>query len=186
VLKRIRWELDSVFSIRLRDDVYTLCQMRQASIMQFFPVCSSSGVWEGVDLNSYGTLAALFVAEHQLKPLFVERVSSDRVKPSTTPVPRTMLSAIIGSAGRYGANLVELNEDYSMVAERIVKEDLDPASDIEAIYRFELTGMVGNVEKLRTRLVRYFDTGVNWDDSKSFLFKGIKLPPPDPDWKPCR
>lgn len=38
--------------------------------------------------------------------------------------------------------------------------------------------MIGAPEKLRTRLLRYFETGVNWDDSKSFLFKGIPLPPP--------
>jgi hypothetical protein len=186
MLKSIKWELDSVFSLRLRDDMYSLCQMRQASIMQFFAICSRSGIWEKVDLNNHGTIAALFVAERQLKPLFVERIESDRAKPSMQPVPRTMLDAVICGEGSYGANLVELNENYSMIADRVIKSGLDPVSDIDAIRRFELTGMVGNPDKLRTRLVRYFDTGVNWDDQKSFLFKGIELPPPDPNWKPCR
>jgi hypothetical protein len=185
MLKSIRWERDAVFSLRLREDLYSLCQMRQASIMQFFVICSPRGTWASVDLNEHRTLATLFVAESRLKPLFVEKLGPERVVPSKEPVSRIMLNATIGGGARYGADLVELNENYSMIAERVVKLGLDPATDIDVIRRFELTGMVGSAEKIRARLVRYFDSGVNWDDQKSFLFKGIELPPPDPKWTPC-
>ena len=81
--------------------------------------------------------------------------------------------------GSYGADLVEITEDYCSVDARLLKADLSIEEDLADIHGNELTGMVGDAEKLKARLIRYFDTGVNWDDSKSFLFPGIKLPTPN-------
>jgi hypothetical protein len=58
------------------------------------------------------------------------------------------------------------------------KDGLTIEDDLDVIYTHEYVGMVGDPEKLRTRLVRWFDAGVNWDDSKAFIFKGIQPPPP--------
>jgi hypothetical protein len=54
--------------------------------------------------------------------------------------------------------------------------DLCLTEDLTDIHTHELAGMVGDPKKLQARLVRFFETGVNWDDSKSFLFPGIELP----------
>jgi len=177
MLKRVRWTDDAVFSLRLREDLYTLAQMRHNHIMQFFDLWRADGSWTDVDLGAEKSLFFAFVAEHKLKPLLVERINSDRVRPSAEPVSRVVLSAVIG-AGTYGANLVELTPDYSSYGARVLRENLSPESDLELIHKHEFDGMLGDPEKLRQRLVRYVETGVNWDDSKSFIFKGIKLPEP--------
>lgn len=178
MLKRVTWAEDAVFSLRLREDLYTLVQMRQNHIMQFFDLWSSTdGRWSGTDLNGKRSLFFAFVAEQKMKPLMIERLASDTVQPSTEPTPRVMLAAVIG-AGTYGANLVELTPDFSSYGARVLKESLSPEGDLELIHKHELVGMLGDPEKLRQRLIRYFETGVNWDDSKSFIFKGIKLPEP--------
>jgi hypothetical protein len=177
MLKRVNWTDDAVFSLRLRDDLYTLVQMRRNHIMQFFDLWRADGSWKGVDLGAERSLFFAFVAEQKLKSLLVERVDTDSVRPSNEPIPRVMLSAVIG-AGTYGANLVELTPDFSSYGARVLKENLSPEGDLELIHKHELVGMLGDSEKLRQRLVRYVETGVNWDNSKSFIFKGIKLPEP--------
>ncbi len=179
MLKRVVWTDDAVLSIRLKDDLYTLAQMRKNHIMQFFNIKRVDPNWSNVDLNSESPIFAIFVAENKLKPLFVEKMAMTAAVPSRAPIPRLMLSAVIG-AGTYGAKLVELTPDYSSYGARIVKGDLSPKDDLELIHRYELAGMVGDPEKLKTRLLRFFETGVNWDDAKSFLFKGVKLPNPQP------
>ena len=61
---------------------------------------------------------------------------------------------------------------------RIIKAGVTIDDDLDLIYAFELAGMLGDPEKLRRRLVRFFDSGVNWDEAKPFLFKDIAPPPP--------
>lgn len=178
MLKRIAWVEDAVFSLQLREDLFALAQMRRNHIMQFFAIKSQSGKWQGVDLNEVRSLFFVFVAENKLKPIICGKVDADSVAPSRQPIPKLMLSAVIGNLGVHGASLIELSEGYSTDGKRVVKENLSQDGDIDLIYRHELAGMIGDPEKIKNRLIRFFDSGVNWDDAKSFLFKGIKLPPP--------
>jgi hypothetical protein len=171
--------------MQLREDVFSLCQMRTNSIMQFFAVCKDANNWTGTDLNEQKTLFFAFVAVSQFKSILIARLDSKTVAPSQSAVPRTMLDAVMGTHPNYGAHLVELNTKFSMISERIVKPNLDPVADHDLLCRYELTGMLGSVDKLKKRILRYVDIGVNWDDQKSFLFPGITLPPPDTDWVPC-
>lgn len=100
------------------------------------------------------------------------------VIPNARPVIRRMLSPIIEPGDRYGADLVELDDTYESVKAQLIQGNLDAIKDRQIIYEHELTGMIGSPEKLRKRLLRWVETGVNWDDAKSFLFKDIPLPPP--------
>jgi hypothetical protein len=152
--------------------------MRRNHIMQFFDIQRTSNDWSPLDLNKFQSLFFIFVAENRLKPLCTEIFSSERIIPSNEAIPKLMLIAVIGSAGVHGANLIELNTNYSTDGKRVVKQNLTLEHDIDVIYHYELAGMVGDPEKIRTRLIRFFDTGVNFDDSKTFLFKDIKLPQP--------
>ncbi len=119
--------------------------------------------------------------------------AADRLRTKSRPdrierQPRRLLvrnSQIIEANDRYGANLVRLNADYSMLDKELVKPDLDQESDWETIRAHELVGMQGSPEKLGTRLSRYFETGVWWDEQKTFLFRGIRLPEPEPGFTPC-
>ncbi|MGE6758258.1 hypothetical protein ACQKGO_09625 [Corallococcus interemptor] len=177
-LKRIPSQPGVVLSLQLREDLHTLAQLRDNSLMEFFNVRRPAPVWTGTNLNHVPVLFCAYTAESRLKPLVSHVVPADGVVPNARPVPRRMLSAIIEPGGRYGADLVELTDDYEPVKATLVRADLDPVTDRELLYRHELTGMIGDPGKLKKRLLRFFETGVNWDDAKGFLFPSLPLPPP--------
>ena len=179
MLKRVQWKNNFVLNVRLRDDLFTLAQMRSNHLLEFFDI-RSSGEWGAVDLSSIRVLFTIYVAESRLRSLFSDWLPPSKIKPNDRPVERRMLSFIVKPDNSYGANLVELPDDLSSVSAKVIKADLSPTSDLTVIHNYELTGMVGDPEKLRTRLIRYFDSGVNWDGSKSFLFPSIALPEPRP------
>lgn len=178
MLKRLPRRENALLSFKLAADVYTLAQMRRNCLLEFFDVFQDSPEWrEGLDLNQAQTIFCAFAAEARFKPLIDAILPEGRLVPNARPVPRRMLSAII-EADHYGANLVELGDTLESVEATLIKANLDPREDRQTIYDHELTGMIGDPEKLRRRLLRYFESGVNWDDAKSFLFQGIPLPPP--------
>jgi hypothetical protein len=185
MLKKLTWKENAVFSLKLKDGLYSLCQMRKASIMEFFARCAPEDAWKGVDLNQEKVLGQYFVAENRLKPLFVREIGASEVAPNRRPPTRLMLSATIEANDRYGASLVRLNDDYSMLDEEVVKRDLDKEADWKTIREHELTGMQGSPDKIRARLIRYFETGVWWDEQKTFLFRGIRMPEPEAGFVPC-
>lgn len=178
MLKKISWKENSILSIKLKDNLYTLAQMRCNHLMEFFDVSREDSLWSSMDLTNELVIFCVYVAESRIKPLFDRVLPSGSVIPNSRPVAKIMLSAIIEEGGKYGADLVELDGSYDSVSPIIIKRDLDKNIDIDLIRSYELTGMVGSPEKLKARLIRYFESGVNWDDSKNFLFPGIQPPPP--------
>jgi len=177
-LRKLTWTTDAVLSVQLRPDLFTLCQMRLGWCMQFFNVRSDNGEWIDVDLNEVRPLFCIIVAENRLKALLVEFIPPERVKPNRREMPMRMLGYRMGGHGEYVVDLIELTERFSNVGARVIKRALTIERDLDTIYSHELVGMVGDPEKLRKRLIRFFDTGVNWDDAKSFLFKGVQPPQP--------
>jgi hypothetical protein len=177
MLKKIVWKEDTVLNVKLRSDLFTLAQMRPNSLMQFFDIRSKDGIWDGIDLTNVPTLFCIYVAENRLKSLFVELVPVEKVMPNHRPVPTKMIAYRFGANENHEADLVELTEDYSNIGARVIKTALTIEKDLDVIYTHEYVGMFGDPEKLRKRLVRFFDTGVNWDASKAFIFKGIQPPP---------
>lgn len=178
MLKRIPDAENTILCLQIREGLFTLAQLRANCMMEFFDVFNDKPHWQGVDLNHSPIIFCAYAAEKRFKPLITAVVSPNLVKPNARPVPRRMLSSIIEANEKYGANLVELDDSLDSSKAKLIKADLNPVKDRQTIYDHELCGMIGAPEKLRTRLVRFFDTGVNWDDAKSFLFKGIPLPPP--------
>lgn len=178
MLKKTSCKEHDVISIKVKDGAFTIAQMRNNGIMQFFDIVRTDNEWEGLDLNDVPSLFFIFVADKALSPIFVEKLPSNMVARSAAPVPRKMLSAVIGNAGDYGANLIELTDSFSSYGAKVIKQDLKPEMDKDLIYRHEMAGTYGDPEKIRKRLARYFETGINWDDSKSFIFNDLPLPPP--------
>jgi hypothetical protein len=176
MLKKLTWKDGAVFSLKLNDDLYSLCQMRNGSVMEFFARCAADDAWSNVDLNRERVLCQYFVAENRLKPLFAREIEASELAPNRRPANRLMLSPIIEANDRYGANLVRLNDTFDILAKELVKGDLDKTSDWETICAHDLTGMQGSPDKLKARLTRYFETGIWWDEQKSFLFRGIRIP----------
>jgi hypothetical protein len=177
MLKKIELKENEVVGVQLNPSLFTLAQMRVNGIMQFFDVSKSNNDWSGLDLNTIPALFYLFVAEKNMGSLFVEKIPSNVVTPSKIPVPKIMLTPIIGDAGKHGAKLIELTDEYSSYEAKVLKDNLDPTEDRDLIYTYELCGMYGDPKKIGKRLERYFESGINWDDSKKFLFPDIPLPP---------
>jgi hypothetical protein len=178
MLKNVKWSEDSVYSIKLRDDLYTLVQMRKNYIMQFFDIKHSSDEWQGIDLNNYSTIFFRFVAPKGLSRIFSKNISNGEIKPSLLPIETRMLSMDLSQAPNYSARLVELTNQFDTIGAKELTGRLEVPNDLDTIYRYELDGSEGRAEKISKRLIRYFETGVNWDDSKEFIFKGAPLPPP--------
>jgi hypothetical protein len=155
--------------VKLREDLYTLAQMRVNHLMQFFDVRSRDGQWWDIDLNAAGPLFSIYVAENRMKPILEAFVTTPSVKPDKRPVPRIMLSAapIVGSKYKYSVDLIELDDACVCWDVGAIKRDLAPATDADNLRRYELTGMWGDPDELAKRLTRYFDTGVDWHEQKS-------------------
>lgn len=178
MLRNFGWAEGDVYSFRLRDDLYTLVQMRKNYLMQFFDLSRPYDEWDGVDLNRCSTLFCQFVAIKGLKRLFCRKISSNEVVASSASIETRMLSMDLSETPDYSARLIELSDTFNSLEAKELTGRLDVKDDLDTIYRYELDGSEGNADRVAKRLIRYFDTGINWDSSKEFLFKGILPPPP--------
>lgn len=179
--KRNLWQDGDVLSLKLRDDLYTLAQMRIPPYMCFFDIRSTDGNWKGVKLDDVNLLFCILVSDARLKPLIVGRVSPDTATPSTKPMPKLFIKPHLYTGGGHpfrGGDLIEIDARGETTARPIVKGDLSTERDQDIIWQYELTNMWVEPEKIRERLIRYFDTGVNWDPHKEKVFPGISPPKP--------
>ncbi|WPN57895.1 hypothetical protein [Pseudomonas sp. P9_31] len=175
MLKKITWQDGTILSLKLRDDLYTLVQMREDYYLEFFDIKNSRDEWSDIDLGKTDILFFNFTATKALKTLAISAPPLEKVAADNRRPQRILLRAIIG--GNYGADLIELTDSLEDFDATVLKSNLTLENDLETIYRYELSGIIGDPEKLRNRLINYFDNGVNWDEAKAFLFKGISPPP---------
>lgn len=174
MLKRLIWTEGTVLSIRIRDDLFALAQMRKNFLLEFFSVSSQNDEWRNVDLNFTTLMFTGFFATKFLKPV-VSRIVNDGVRINERSPERLMLSTSF-ERNRIGVDLIRLSDEYSALPRDVVKSDLSPQQDLDLIQRYEFCGMQGDSEQLRQRLARFFETGVNWDDQKDVVFPGIRRP----------
>jgi hypothetical protein len=163
----------AVLSIKLKEDLYTLGQLHYNHRLECFDITRKTDEWSGVDLNTVNPLFCLVVAESRLLKLFHSN-QSGIVIANQRETPRRAISY----GGRPTPELVEMDERYDSTRSTVITRNLNITEHLDIIYSHELTGMVGQPEKIRSRLLRYFETGVNWDESKVFLFPNIQPPLP--------
>jgi len=178
MLKNVEWVENDIYSVVLREDLYTLVQMRKNNILQFFDITNSLDEWSGVDLGKLPTLFFKFVALKGIKRIFVRKVPESEVARSSAPIETKFLSMDLSQAPDFSAKLVELTEGFDIIGSKPLTGRLNAKDDLDTIYRYELAGSEGNVDRVAKRLIRYFETGVNWDDSKAVIFKDVPQPPP--------
>ncbi|MEB1548920.1 hypothetical protein VDQ94_08410 [Xanthomonas campestris pv. campestris] len=177
MLKKLVWTPGRVLSLKITDELYTLAQMREGYMVECFAISSRSGEWSGVDLTMVEPLFTICVTEKLVKSLAIAEPLASEVKPDTRPTSTIMLSAVLGNNGDHGAKLIKLTDQFESYEATVIKENLTVEHDLQDIYTYEMAGMVGDPDKVRRRLIRYFETGVNWDEAKAFLFKGLQPPP---------
>lgn len=79
MLKKITWEEGKVFSLKLKEDLYTLVQMRADYYLQFFDLTCAQDEWKGMDLGKANTLFFIFTSTKALKSLAVSTPSPDEI-----------------------------------------------------------------------------------------------------------
>lgn len=177
MFRSLKWQENRLLSVKVSDNLFTLAQMRVNYLMEFFDVFRSDEQWQGTDLNNENMLFCIFVATNNLKSLFSDKPVQG-VAANSRPIRKRMLSAVYGQPGHMGADLIDLADTYTNIGAEIIKASLTPEQDLQLIYDYELSGMEGNPERVQNRLKVYYDTGVNWDQAKVFLFPDIQPPQP--------
>lgn len=175
-MKTIKWIDDAVLVVEVDEGVYTLAQMREHGLMEFFDVFRTVDQWEGVDLNKSPILCCVFIATRAVKKLFTRFTGTAEVKANERPILKNMLSFRWVSEGKYTADLIELSDRYSNIGATVLKSDLCPDKDLEIIEGHDFCGVHTDPVKLQQRLRFFYSTGINWDDAKKFIFPALKTP----------
>lgn len=175
---KIKWADGVIISIKINDELFTIAQVRGNHFLQFFNIKNKTGEWTGIDLNQEDPIFCIMVAEKKIKSIFFEEINPELVSPNLRPMPKNLISRHLWASGPNRADLIEFTDDYTNNP-KIIISGLTIDRDLEVIHRYEYIGMVGDQDKIINRLLTFFDTGVNWDTSKAFIFPGIKPPPQD-------
>lgn len=175
-MKKLPFDIGDVLSLKLRDDLFTLAQLKLPSYMSFFDIANHDGKWAGVDLNTTPLLFCIVVATTRLKPLVDRKLDPSIVRPDSRPMERLFIKPNLSVRGGYpflGGNLIEIDDRGETTQRPVIKKNLSVSDDADLIRKHELTNMWNDPEAIRNRLIRYFDTGVNWDPHKEKIFPGI-------------
>lgn len=172
----IKWVNEAVIVLEVDKGVYTLAQMRAHGLLEFFDTFRTVDEWEGIDLNDSPIVFCLHVARDPLKKLFLRFLTAGEVKVNERPIIKKMLKFRWVSAGKNTADLIVLNDDYSSIGATVLKSDLCPDKDFEIIETHDFCGLHGDTVKLQQRLRFFYETGINWDEGKKFIFPTLKTP----------
>ena len=130
-----------------------------------------------MDLNNIDVLHYRFIATQRLKDFFVKKENC--IKHFNYEGKNFLfLDFFYKSEGNYGVNLVELPNNLDMLPLKQIKGDITLENNYEDIFNYELIGMIGDSNKIISRLNNYIQTGIDFDDSKKFIFPNIVLPKP--------
>ena len=176
-MARVIWKENTLVSIKLRDDLYTIGQMLVSPSMRFYDIANKDGTWKSIDLNEVKPLFQVFVGQVVIQRLVVEKIKEKSVIASNLPFESLWIDAHINYDGGYvfrGGKLIDIGSEGKIgtTLAPVIKQNLHLPKDREIIEKYELTNMWGD-QDLSDRLCRYFDTGVNRDDLKFEVFQGL-------------
>jgi hypothetical protein len=174
---------EALVNIKLRDDLYTIGQLKRSPYMWVFDIRNESGHWANVDLNEVKPLFCVGIAQPVIRKLVVERLKpTEVIAPRSLPIPPYWIKPLnwidrLESAspekGQFpwrGGRLIALDPNIGSLESPIAKPVLDLEADRELIESCELTNMWADAD-LADRLCRYFDKGINRDDLKFETFR---------------
>ena len=167
-----------VFSIHLEGVGFSLAQMRNNYKMEFFNILRKEDYWEDVDMNKLEVSFDIIVASQRLVKLFHRNVTGEVVKNLRAPLLIGLsLSSNMRDSGLYFLNLVKYKLPYYPEEEEIIIGDLDPIKHKDILYSYDYIGMVGQVNKIKERLLIFFVNGINIDPAVITLYPEVGLPP---------
>ena len=174
--------IDSVYLIKITDDLYSICQHRGNTFFEFFDVFFSDFNEEiKIDLNETKILFTKSCAADKFKDFFVKEITS--VIPNSRAIETIYLHPFHyllkglqygGDVNQY-VSLVKLTNIYKSVDYEIVIEQLNEQNNLQEIYKYSSFGMVGSADKIHEELSNYVKTGILWGREKSTLFPTISM-----------
>lgn len=178
----IRWQPGQHVVLKLREDLFTIAQMRNRPVMRFYDICSSEDSWDSPDLSQYRPLFQVFVGTVVHQRLAMRKIAIGTrcliELPNYWIRPYSSMDRqyFTGSADSlfFGGRLIDLGpgNDLDVTQAPVIKHSLSVDEDREAIEAFELTNMWGS-DDLQDRLVRHFTTGIDRDDLKFEIFPDL-------------
>ena len=174
--------IDSVYLIKITDDLYSICQHRGNTFFEFFDVFFSDFNEERkIDLNETKILFTKSCAADKFKDFFVKEITS--VIPNSRAIETIYLHPFHyllkrlqngGDINQY-VSLVKRTNIYKSVDYEIVIEQLNEQNNLQEIYKYNSFGMVGSADKIQEELSNYVKTGILWGREKSTLFPTISM-----------
>jgi hypothetical protein len=180
---RAFWKINSVVSLKLEENLFSLAQMaNHSAFMCFFDVFNETDSWKGTDLNKSKQLFCVPVGNIILKNLGQRRVPADEVTPSAGPFPRYYIDPLDNSEGYRlrrefmwrGGRLVDCGSNLETdpyYAETVVAS-LTIEKHREEILQYELVNMYGDKD-VQMRLIGCRTKGENQNPMKKDLFPGL-------------
>ena len=174
--------IDSVYLIKISEDLYSICQHRGNSFFEFFDIFFSNFDEEKkIDLNETKVLFTKSCAAHKFKDFFVEEITS--IIPNNRTIETIYLHPFHylfkelqneGDINQY-VSLIELTNIYKNIDYNVVIEQLDEQNNLQEIYKYSSFGMAGAGDKIQEELSNYVKTGILWGREKSTLFPTISI-----------
>ena len=174
--------IDSVYLIKITDDLYSICQHRGNTFFEFFDVFFPDFNEERkIDLNETKILFTKSCAADRFKDFFVKEITS--VIPNSRAIETIYLHPFYyllkrlqngGDVNQY-VSLVKRTNIYKSVDYESVIEQLNEQNNLQEIYKYNSFGMVGSADKIHEELSNYVKTGILWGREKSTLFPTISM-----------
>ena len=174
--------IDSVYLIKITDDLYSICQHRGNTFFEFFDVFFPDFNEERkIDLNETKILFTKSCAADRFKDFFVKEITS--VIPNSRAIETIYLHPFHYLLKRLQnevdinqyVSLVKLTNIYKSVDYEIVIEQLNEQNNLQEIYKYNSFGMAGSADKIQEELSNYVKTGILWGREKSTLFPTISM-----------
>ncbi|MBG6128285.1 hypothetical protein IWW33_005024 [Pseudomonas sp. BG2dil] len=70
MLKSLKWQDGLILSIKVKEDLYAISQMRANYLLEVFDIFVSDDDWSGVNLNKTNVLFTIFVSIKNIKKYF--------------------------------------------------------------------------------------------------------------------
>lgn len=174
--------IDSVYLIKITDDLYSICEHRGNTFFEFFDVFFPDFNEERkIDLNETKILFTKSCAADKFKDFFVKEITS--VIPNSRAIETIYLHPFYyllkrlqngGDVNQYVSSVKRTNI-YKSVDYEIVIEQLNEQNNLQEIYKYNSFGMVGSADKIHEELSNYVKTGILWGREKSTLFPTISM-----------
>lgn len=171
-MARIVWKENDIVRLKLRDDLFTLCQMLRSPYARFFNKFQTHDSWRGIDLNQEEVLFCVAIGRVVFQELAQGKIKDGSVKPSQLPFEKYFIRPRLNFSGGFpfkGGDLVEVDPNVGYVHAPIVKADLSLPHDANVIAKYELVNMWGSKD-LSERLIVFFDSGQVHNVTKAKIF----------------